>query len=291
MMLARVLLGIALGGFWSLSTATAMRLVPFAFFPQALSIIFSGVSIANVVVAPLGTFLGDLIGWRGVFLVGGALGLLGFLGQYFTLPRMAPTGGTSLNTLVSLLGRRVVQFGLLGLFLTFGGYIAFFTYLRPFLEGVTHLTVTTITGALFAMGLASFAGSTVAGRVVGWNRRAVHILTPLLMGVLILGFFLFGHLSAVTAVLLALFGFLFSFLPVAWSNWIAHAVPDEVESAGGLQVAAIQGGMTLGAALGGMTLDHAGIPGLLTGSGLALLLGALVILFGLKERTHTAASG
>lgn len=63
----RVLLGIALGGFWSMAAAVAMRLVPAILLPRALSIIFSGISVATVVAVPLGSYLGGLYGWRSAF--------------------------------------------------------------------------------------------------------------------------------------------------------------------------------------------------------------------------------
>src|SRR5450830_79897 len=66
-MLGRALIGIAIGGFWSLSAATAMRLVPEDQVPQALAIVNGGNALATVVAAPLGSFLGGMIGWRGAF--------------------------------------------------------------------------------------------------------------------------------------------------------------------------------------------------------------------------------
>jgi predicted MFS family arabinose efflux permease len=69
LLIGRVLLGAALGGFWTMSAALAMRLVPEASVPRALSIIFSGVSAATIFAAPLGIYLGHLFGWRAVFLM------------------------------------------------------------------------------------------------------------------------------------------------------------------------------------------------------------------------------
>ena len=63
LLMGRLLLGIAIGGFWAMSTATTMRLVPADKVPKALAVIFSSVSIATVVAAPLGSYLGSLIGW------------------------------------------------------------------------------------------------------------------------------------------------------------------------------------------------------------------------------------
>jgi predicted MFS family arabinose efflux permease len=73
LLIGRVLLGAALGGFWTMSAALAMRLVPEASVPRALSIIFSGVSAATIFAAPLGIYLGHLFGWRAVFLMAAGL--------------------------------------------------------------------------------------------------------------------------------------------------------------------------------------------------------------------------
>ena len=67
LLLGRACLGLALGGFWAMSASLTMRLVPMRVVPKALSIIFGAVSIALVIAAPLGSFLGGLIGWRNVF--------------------------------------------------------------------------------------------------------------------------------------------------------------------------------------------------------------------------------
>jgi predicted MFS family arabinose efflux permease len=67
-MIGRALIGVAIGGFWSLSAATAMRLVPDDQVTRAMAIVNGGNALATVIAAPLGSFLGALIGWRGAFL-------------------------------------------------------------------------------------------------------------------------------------------------------------------------------------------------------------------------------
>jgi predicted MFS family arabinose efflux permease len=66
-MAGRAFIGIAIGGFWSMSAATAMRLVPDNQVPKALAIVNGGNALATVIAAPLGSFLGGFIGWRGAF--------------------------------------------------------------------------------------------------------------------------------------------------------------------------------------------------------------------------------
>ena len=86
LLMGRLLLGIAIGGFWAMSTATTMRLVPADKVPKALAVIFSSVSIATVVAAPLGSYLGSLIGWRNVFVLCILPSMLALLWQLWVLP-------------------------------------------------------------------------------------------------------------------------------------------------------------------------------------------------------------
>lgn len=90
LMLARMFLGVSMGAFWSLSNATTLRLVPGHALPRALAITASGVAIANVIAAPLGSLLGASLGWRSVFGLAALLGVGGFIWQGISLPRMAP---------------------------------------------------------------------------------------------------------------------------------------------------------------------------------------------------------
>jgi predicted MFS family arabinose efflux permease len=66
-MVARALLGVVIGGFWSLATATVMRLVPEESVPKALGVVYTGNAVATAFAAPIGSYLGGLVGWRGVF--------------------------------------------------------------------------------------------------------------------------------------------------------------------------------------------------------------------------------
>ncbi|NYY80252.1 hypothetical protein DMH27_04955 [Raoultella planticola] len=125
LLLGRLLLGIAIGGFWSMSTATAMRLVPAALVPKALAVIFSAVSIATVVAAPLGSYLGGLIGWRSVFILCTVPSVLALLWQLWVLPSMRPESVGSFATLFKVLRRPGMVGGMLATILIFSGHFAF----------------------------------------------------------------------------------------------------------------------------------------------------------------------
>lgn len=295
LMLGRMLLGIAVGGCWSFCAAMAMRLVPEALVPRALAIIFGGGAVASVAAIPFGSYLGSIVGWRSIFLGAAALALLALGWQFVALPSMPARGRTRLATMVRLLLHPQVRLGMLGVLLAFGGHFAYFTYLRPFLEGVTQVGVRGLSGILLVSGLASVVGTFLAGGALAPYLRLTLAPVPLLMGALAFGLVLFGSDPLVTTALVTLWGLAFSIMPVGWSTWLTRTVPDEAESGGGLFIATTQLAITLGAAAGGIAIDRSGAVGAVVVSGIALLLSVPATALALRARAaspaHQAASG
>ncbi|PWW03930.1 putative MFS family arabinose efflux permease [Hoeflea marina] len=289
LLVGRVLLGVALGGFWSMSTAVTMRLVPPASIPRALSILMSGVSAATVLAAPVGSYLGDLFGWRAVFLLAAALGAVTLFVQWRALPAMRPTHVTRLRTLVDVLARPGIGLGMLAVLLVFAGHFVFFTYLRAYLELGSGFAIGAISAILLGFGVANFIGTLMAGRIIEKSLRLTLVAGPLAMATLALVLASSGGASPlVDIVAVVLWGLCFGAVPVAWSSWIARTVPDETESAGGLFVAAINLAIALGAGLGGAIFDIAGGFGTMAASGLVLVAAALSIFAGVRVRVPVA---
>lgn len=94
-MIGRALIGVVIGGFWSMSAAVAMRLVPLAQVPKALAIFNGGNALATVVAAPLGSYLGGIIGWRGAFFCLLPVALIALVWQWISLPPMQASPRTA----------------------------------------------------------------------------------------------------------------------------------------------------------------------------------------------------
>ena len=102
LMVGRAMIGVVIGGFWSMSAATVMRLVPTSQVPRALAVLNGGNALATTVAAPLGSFLGQYIGWRGAFFVVVPLAAITFAWQWLALPSMpSPGGGMGASALVA----------------------------------------------------------------------------------------------------------------------------------------------------------------------------------------------
>lgn len=235
-----------------------------------------------VIAAPVGSFLGGVIGWRGVFLLMAAVGIVVLVWQFAMLPSMLPRDQPRVKTLVGLLARPQIGFGVLAMILVFAGHFAFFTYLRPFLETVTGADVGGVSVVLFGFGIANVIGTFLSGAMIQRSLRMTLAIMPLIMAILSICLVALGNFALIMVVLVAVWGLAFGGVPVAWMTWVTQKVPDETESAGGLQVAAIQFSITIGAGLGGLLLETSGPRGAIVGGGMALLLASAVILVGLR---------
>lgn len=289
LLVMRVLLGIALGGFWSMAAAVTMRLVPAKRVPRALSIIFSGIAVGTVVSVPLGSYLGGLYGWRSAFFAAAAVGVLTLLVQLFTLPGMAPRRVLKAASVLDLLRRPGIAPGMMGCVLAHTGQYALFTYIRPALENIAHLDVDSLSLMLLGFGAANFIGTLLAGWLMERSLRATLILMPAMVGIAALSMIWLPLQETGLMLCVALWGLAFGGVPVAWSNWVARALPDQAETAGGMVVASVQSSIAAGAALGGLMFGFGGVTGVFITAGGVMLLAAVVI--ALKVRVELLPHG
>ncbi|KTA79151.1 transcriptional regulator [Aeromonas salmonicida] len=287
LMMARALLGIVIGGFWALATATIMRLVSSQSVPKALGIMYTGNAVATAFAAPIGSYLGGLIGWRGVFWLLVPLVVINLLWMALCLPSMRSQARP--HSAFRLMRRPNVAIAIMGVTLTFAGAFSAFTYFRPFLEARTQVDLPQLSALLLALGLAGFVGTTAVSLLLRRHLYRMLRWLPLVLGVITLALLAVGHHFWSVALMLILWGALNSAIPVAWSAWITQGIADSPESGGGLMVAAIQLAITLGAAVGGWLLDSLSISATFMGS--ALLLAAASLVVGNGRRLRPAMLG
>lgn len=287
LMMARALLGIVIGGFWALATATIMRLVSSQSVPKALGIMYTGNAVATAFAAPIGSYLGGLIGWRGVFWLLVPLVVINLLWMALCLPSMRSQARP--HSAFRLMRRPNIAIAIMGVTLTFAGAFSAFTYFRPFLETRTQVDLPQLSALLLALGLAGFAGTTAVSLLLRRHLYRILRWLPLALGVITLALLAVEHHFWSVALMLILWGALNSAIPVAWSAWITQGIADSPESGGGLMVAAIQLAITLGAAVGGWLLDSLSISATFMGS--ALLLAAASLVVGNGRRLRPAMPG
>ena len=287
---ARVVLGVSLGGFWSMAAATTMRLVPMPVLPRAMSIVFTGVTVATVSAAPVGAYVGDLLGWRATFLIAGLVGVAALACLWRTLPRLKPGATAGLKDLAEVAVRPRAMVVLASVVVVISGHFAGFTYIRPVLEQVVRLDVAAISLVLLAFGCAGFIGNFLGAFLAERDPKLAIVTGSGLMTAAMTALVALGATPWLAAVALTVWGLAFAMLPVGFQAWMVADVPDRPELAGGLLTAAFQVAIASGAVAGGLLVDRFGVLSASVYCGAAAAAGACLVLALRRRRIAQAAA-
>ncbi|WP_248448056.1 MFS transporter [Sinorhizobium meliloti] len=260
LLVARVLSAFAHGVFFSVGSTIAADLVPDNRRASAIAMMFMGLTVAIVTGVPIGTYIGQVFGWRATFWGVSGLGVVAFAGIATLLPgTLAKAAPASLLDQVRVLGsgRLLIVFAMTAL--GYGGTFVAFTFLAPILQEVTGFSERSVSLILVLYGVAIAVGNIAGGRIA--NTNPVKALIGLfLLQALVLVIFSFTAVSPVlTLVTLAALGFLsFANVPGLQLYVVQLAMehrPGAVDVASALNIAAFNLGIALGAWLGGMVVD------------------------------------
>ena len=255
-MLGRALIGLVIGGFWSMPAAIAIRLVPQDKIAQALAIFNSGNALTTTISAPLGSYMSALIGWRWAFFSLAPIAFVILAWQWVSLPKMPINKGNPATKItLSQILNPVVSMGLMACGLFFMGQFTLFTYIRPFLEKVTQVNVNTLSFILLIIGISGFIGTLVINKILQYDLYVLLITIPLIMAIIAIMLIGIGHYPIYTTILLAIWGFVATAAPVGWWVWVAKTFPNNAETGGGFMVAIIQFSIAFGSIIGGIAFD------------------------------------
>ncbi|MFC4909763.1 MFS transporter [Actinomadura gamaensis] len=253
MLLSRVLVGVVIGGFWSVAAGLAERLVAPPRVPRATAVIFSSVPLGSVFGVPLGTLVGDAAGWRTSFAVMAALSLAVLAALAVLLPPLPADHATRLDVLAGALRSRGIRTALALTVLIVLAHFGAYTYVTPFLEEVTHVSPSAF---LLLYGVAGLAGNFLAGQAITRRPTLTSAIAGSLIAVATLALPVLGTGAAGAALVLAVWGAGYGAIPVCSQTWFATAVPRTPEAASVLFTASFQATFSTGALTGGLIVDR-----------------------------------
>lgn len=296
LMAARVLTGLAHGVFFSVGSTIATGLVPREKAATAIALMFSGLTVALVTGVPLGTYIGQTMGWQTSFLAVSALGAIAFLGNLLMVPGTIPTQapGSVLGQLSVLRKPRLLLVYAITA-LGYGGSFTAFTYLAPILQEVSGFSAGSVSLVLLVYGVSVAFGNIWGGRLADRKGpvRALQIIFALLALVLFALSFTAFHPWLAVATVLAWGAVAFGNVPGLQVYVVQQAkrdAPHAVDVASGLNIAAFNIGIAAGAVAGGAILQHVGLMATPWVGG-CVVLGALALttLAGRLDRADKAA--
>jgi DHA1 family inner membrane transport protein len=256
LMIARVVTSFAHGSFFGIGAVVAASLVPQEKRASAIALMFTGLTLANVLGVPFGTFIGQEFGWRTAFWVVAALGVVSLAGIAALVPNKHDTGPAGLAHEVRVLKDPQVWMALAMTIVGFGGVFVVFTYIAPILEQVSGFSPRGVTLILVLFGVGLTIGNTVGGKL------ADRALMPSLMGILLAlavvmaVFTRTSHSQVAAAVTIFVWGIAaFATVPPLQMRVVekATAAPNLAST---LNIGAFNLGNAGGAWLGGLAISH-----------------------------------
>ncbi|MEU2155509.1 MFS transporter [Streptomyces sp. NPDC019396] len=206
MLAGRFVASLAHGAFFGIGAVVAADLVAPEKKAGAIATMFTGLTVANVVGVPLGTFIGQSIGWRATFFVVAGLGVLGLLGVARLVPEQPRPEGVHLRHELGAFRNVQVLLAMAMTVLGFGGVFAAITYITPMMTSVAGFADSSVTWLLVLFGLGMVGGNLIGGRLAD---RALMPLLYVSLGALalVLGLFtLTAHNKIAAAVTIVLVG-------------------------------------------------------------------------------------
>jgi predicted MFS family arabinose efflux permease len=289
MLVARALLGIALGGFWAVALAAAGRLVKPEQAALATATMFAGITFATIIGVPLGTLIGSVASWRYAFLATGALVFIALIAQFFLLPRLPSQTVVKTADFGSLLRRSSSRLSLIMMAVVIAAHFTAYTYIAPFLIERAGFDEHGITAVLLGFGVVGFIGNFLAPKAIAKDLRRSLAATMVLLGATIFALPSLGASHVGASVDILLWGMAYGALPVALSVWVSRYAGDHPEASSALFVMTYQLAIAAGSFVGGRVVDSAGVVPALVVGGIAVVV-ALVLLVSFGGRKPVLAA-
>ncbi|WP_307476042.1 MFS transporter [Paenibacillus harenae] len=259
LMLARVLTSLAHGTFFGVSSVIAAGLVSPEKRASAIALMYTGLTVANIVGVPLGTYIGQQFGWNSTFSIVAVLGLLVVAGIILFVPKVPHNRKASIGKELKIFGNRQV---LLAFFVTvfgFGGVFTAFTYIDPLLQEITGFNEQYVTGILILFGIGMTVGNLVGGKLADWRLMPSLMACLAFLAVMLFIFFFTVDNKVLSVITIFIWG-MASFLIVPGLQMrIMDMAKDAPTMASTANQSAFNLGNAGGAIIGGLAVNGIGL--------------------------------
>lgn len=287
LMMSRVIASFAHGSFFGIGAVVAAGLVAENKRASAIALMFTGLTLANVLGVPLGTLLGQAYGWRATFWAVSALGVIAAIATYFLVPRIENTKNIDFMGELSVLKQPQVLLALLMTILGFGGIFTAFTYITPLLQDVTGFSPHGVTAILFLFGIGLTLGNTIGGRLADWKLMPSMVAILIALAIVETAFAFTVHSKPGTAITVFIWGVVgFAIVPALQIRVVAEAAlaPNLAST---LNIGAFNLGNAGGALLGGLIISDGGLIYVPLGAAGVAILALIVTLTSMKLQGKT----
>lgn len=261
---ARIITAFSHGVFFSIGSTIAADLVPEHKRASAIAFMFTGLTVATVTGVPLGTFIGQMFGWRATFWGVALLGVVGIIASAILIPKNIKDAPPSkISDQIKILGNGPLLLAFAITALGYGGTFVAFTYLTPILQDITGFSPKVVSVILLVYGIAVAIGNSIGGKAADKNPLKALLWMFIVQAIILVVLTFtapFKILGLITIFLLGMFAFMnVSGLQVLVVKLAERYVPAAVNVASALNIAAFNLGIAIGAFVGGIIVDTIGL--------------------------------
>ncbi|MBO7747704.1 MFS transporter [Paenibacillus sp. MWE-103] len=261
LVIARIILGISVGGFWAVAMTAQAQLVPQEKIAKATSVVLGGFGIGTVISVPLASFMAAHFDLRIVFTVGCMLAIAVFIIQFILLPRIPMDQGVRGKDFLELMKTRKVITVFFIAILTVGGQFAAYTYITPFFQNVTGIGPDLLSAVLLVYGLVSFISNFAAGFIAGRSLKGLLVGTVVIFLISLLGISLFEDNVVISIVAFIIWAIAWGMAPLGLQLLVYSTAGNAIEAMSPIYVGIYQLSVSLGALIGGLVVDMTNVTG------------------------------
>ncbi|WP_217492812.1 MFS transporter [Bacillus sp. FJAT-27264] len=287
--IARIILGLGVGGFWAIAVASAVRLVPQDKIARASSIVLGGISIGTVVSVPTGTFIAAHFDWRAAFTAASIFAIVTFIIQLILLPKIPMKQGVRVKDYVELFRFKKIRMIFAIVVFLVGGQYAAYTYVTPYLQQVTGTSSNVLGILMLIYGIVVCLGNFIGGFISKIGLQRMNAMTAFIYLVSLAAISLLGHSSIIVTIALITWAFAWGMAPLGAQLWIFSSIRNAPEAAQAIFTGVFQLSISVGSLIGGVAVNAIN----LTSSmwlGVILVALALIMTF-MVGRDNTESSG
>ena len=253
-LIGRIIAALCHGGFFGVGAVVAANMVEDKKKAGAISLMFAGLTVANVVGIPFGTFIGQQFGWRSTFWVITALGIVTFLGIQFLVQSSPAPKTAGLRSELGVLRRPQVLLSATVSILTFGGLVGAYTYIAFTLTEVSGFASSAVPWLLLLFGTGTFIGNLVGGKVADRSLDSSLLVILIGLAIVLVAFALSAAIWWAALIAMFFLGAVGFATAPGLQLRIMHFADDAPSVASGANIAALNIGNAIGAWIGGLAI-------------------------------------
>ena len=256
LMLSRVIIALLHSIFWSITIPLAVRVAPPGKEAKSLALVSTTTTLGSILGIPLGTFIGQMFGWRWAFGSIGLGALIILCSLYKTFPNLESQNAGSFKSVPGLFKNKIIALMYLVTAISITGYFTAFTYIKPYLRSVGHYSPNEIVFILFVFGISGIVGSIIGGKALTLSLRQPLLVSLSVVAICLLLWKAFTFSLVALAILAFFWGASTSVLSLVFQATIISSAPDAQDVATSLYSGIFNIGIGSGALIGSLVSTH-----------------------------------